>query len=75
MIILLMFIRQVKILPWSILMNLSFIDTEKFLRILELINPDIEPSEVCKVEEVQDEEEEELYPGMLDQHRVSYFIN
>lgn len=50
-------------------------DAEKFVRIMELINPKIDPLEVCKVDEVADEEEEDdSYPGILDQHRVSYFV-
>ncbi|XP_042863797.1 general transcription factor 3C polypeptide 1-like [Penaeus japonicus] len=50
-------------------------DAEKFVRIMELINPKIDPMEVCKAEEVaDDEEEDDSYPGILDQHRVVWGI-
>ncbi|XP_069972402.1 general transcription factor 3C polypeptide 1 isoform X2 [Penaeus vannamei] len=50
-------------------------DAEKFVRIMELINPKIDPMEVCKAEEVvEDEEEDDSYPGILDQHRVVWGI-
>ncbi|XP_047490563.1 general transcription factor 3C polypeptide 1-like isoform X2 [Penaeus chinensis] len=50
-------------------------DAEKFVRIMELINPKIDPMEVCKAEEVAEEDEEDdSYPGILDQHRVVWGI-
>ncbi|XP_071552525.1 general transcription factor 3C polypeptide 1 isoform X1 [Panulirus ornatus] len=50
-------------------------DAEKFVRIMELINPKIDPVEVCKVDEVaDDEEEDDSYPGILDQQRVVWGI-
>lgn len=47
------------------------------MRIMELINPQIDPVEVCKGEEAVEEEEEEeddIYPGILDQSQVRTFI-
>nr|XP_045612135.1 general transcription factor 3C polypeptide 1-like isoform X1 [Procambarus clarkii] len=50
-------------------------DAEKFVRVMELINPEIDPLEVCKVEEVaDDEEDEDSYPGILDQQRVVWGV-
>ncbi|XP_069959232.1 general transcription factor 3C polypeptide 1 isoform X2 [Cherax quadricarinatus] len=50
-------------------------EAEKFVRVLELINPQIDPLEVCKVDEVLDEEEDDdSYPGILDQHRVVWGV-
>ncbi|XP_042203426.1 general transcription factor 3C polypeptide 1-like isoform X2 [Homarus americanus] len=50
-------------------------DAEKFVRIMELLNPMIDPLEVCKVDEVADEEEDDdSYPGILDQHRVVWGV-
>ncbi|XP_037803042.1 general transcription factor 3C polypeptide 1-like [Penaeus monodon] len=50
-------------------------DAEKFVRIMELMNPKIDPMEVCKAEEVAEEDEEDdSYPGILDQHRVRCWI-
>lgn len=50
-------------------------DAEKFVRIMELMNPKIDPMEVCKAEEVAEEDEEDdSYPGILDQHRVRCWV-
>ena len=47
-------------------------ETEKFIRIMELVNPDIDPQDVCKIDDTaDDEEEDDSYPGILDQRRVS----
>lgn len=46
-------------------------DAEKFVRIMQLINPSVDPLEVCKVDEVvEEEEEEETFPGILNQINV-----
>ncbi|XP_063842783.1 general transcription factor 3C polypeptide 1-like isoform X2 [Scylla paramamosain] len=48
---------------------------EKIVRIMELINPQIDPVEVCKGEEAVEEEEEEeddVYPGILDQSQIRW---
>lgn len=46
-------------------------DAEKFVRIMQLINPIVDPLEVCKVDEVvEEEEEEETFPGILNQSNV-----
>ena len=51
-------------------------DMEKMIRCLQLVNPLMDPSEVCKIEETNDfdEDEEEAYPGILDQSKVSKSI-
>ncbi|KAK3864004.1 hypothetical protein Pcinc_030265 [Petrolisthes cinctipes] len=46
-------------------------DSEKFVRIMQLIHPNVDPLEVCKVDEVvEDEEEEETFPGILNQSNI-----
>lgn len=50
-------------------------DMEKFVRVMELIDPGVDPMDVCKVDEaVEEEEEEEMYPGILDQSKVSGLV-
>ena len=45
---------------------------EKIVRIMELINPTVDPLEVCKGDEaVEEDEEDDSYPGILDQSQVS----
>ncbi|XP_050686374.1 general transcription factor 3C polypeptide 1-like isoform X2 [Eriocheir sinensis] len=48
-------------------------DVEKFIRMMELIDPGVDPLEVCKTDEaVEEEEEEEMYPGILDQSKIRW---
>ncbi|XP_066978990.1 LOW QUALITY PROTEIN: general transcription factor 3C polypeptide 1 [Macrobrachium rosenbergii] len=50
-------------------------DAERYIRIMELVNPGIDPQEVCKVDDIaDDDEDEDSYPGILDQKKVVWKV-
>ncbi|KAK7085488.1 hypothetical protein SK128_012513 [Halocaridina rubra] len=50
-------------------------DAEKTVRVMELVNPNIDPQDVCKSEEIaDDDEEDDSYQGILDQRRVVFKV-
>ncbi|CAL4088885.1 unnamed protein product, partial [Meganyctiphanes norvegica] len=52
-------------------------DSEKTLRVMELANPDLQPSDVCKQDndgDHDDDDEDESYPGILDQSKMLWGV-